>query len=184
MYMLKRKKSMGNLILQPSLVLKQKRRLRRGLVYNRRVEPHEIQYDSVQVSCRQPYCLWWQHPFRVQKTLFQTRCPVPLILKFPFPSFPQCSLSFRNRSHTIDKPIRAGHLMGIYLLHFDTCVFFFFFLFLVSIRLKFVCAYGREEERQGRRKGRKFKLEELFDTIRNTPSFSLNNFFTSNKVDL
>jgi len=105
-------------------------------------------------------------------------------VSLPFPSFPQCSLSFGNRSHTIDKPIRAGHLMGIYLLHFDTCVFFFFFLFLVSIRLKFVCAYGREEERQGRRKGRKFKLEELFDTIRNTPSFSLNNFFTSNKVDL
>lgn len=40
---------------------------------------------------------------------------------------------------------------------------------------------GREEVGE---KGRKLKLEELFDTIRNTPSFSLNNFFTSNKVDL
>ena len=44
----------------------------------------------------------------------------------------------------------------------------------------FVCVYAREGESGGRR-GRKLKFEELFDTIRNTSSFSLNNFFEATR---
>lgn len=44
----------------------------------------------------------------------------------------------------------------------------------------FVCVYAREGESGGRR-GRKLKFEELFDTVRNTPSFSLNNFFETTR---
>jgi hypothetical protein len=47
----------------------------------------------------------------------------------------------------------------------------------------YVCVWWGERKAE-RKKEEKFKLEEVFDTIRNTPSFSLNNSFTSNKVDL
>lgn len=115
-------------------------REKRGLLCNGRVEPCEIsphsrwhvhEYDFVQVSCKQPYCLWLQHPFHVQKMIFQSRCSVPLLLIFFFPSLPQCSLSLSNRIGIRDIPIRTWQIMAIYLLHFGKCVFFsFFFLFL------------------------------------------------------